>query len=55
MDLVRLEYRKRNYNEVVTPNLFNLDLWKTSGHYTKYKDDLYLLPQNDGKEEGETK
>jgi threonyl-tRNA synthetase len=44
--MIRLEYRKRNYKEVITPNLFNIDLWKISGHYHNYKDDLYLLPQN---------
>jgi len=45
-EMIRLEYRKRNYKEVITPNLFNIDLWKISGHYHNYKDDLYLLPQN---------
>ena len=30
---IRTQYRKRGYMEVVTPNLFNCKLWKTSGHY----------------------
>jgi threonyl-tRNA synthetase len=30
--LIRTEYRKRGYDEVVTPNMFNIDLWKISGH-----------------------
>ena len=30
---IRDEYRVRGYTEVVTPNLFNCKLWKTSGHY----------------------
>jgi threonyl-tRNA synthetase len=30
--LIRSEYWKRGYNEVVTPNMYNIDLWKISGH-----------------------
>jgi len=48
IQLMKLEYKRRNFKEVVTPNIFNIDLWKVSGHYTNYKDDLYLLPSNDG-------
>ena len=28
----------------MTPNIFNIDLWKVSGHYKNYKDDLFLVP-----------
>lgn len=31
---------------MITPNLFNIDLWKVSGHYKNYKDDLFLLPSD---------
>ena len=30
-DFIRAEYRRRGYNEVVTPNMFNIDLWRISG------------------------
>ena len=30
--LIRSEYAKRGYSEVVTPNMYNIDLWKISGH-----------------------
>ena len=43
-DLMKNEYTKRGFKEVKTPNLFNIDLWKVSGHYKNYKDDLYLIP-----------
>ena len=33
---------------MISPNLVNIDLWKISGHYTNYKDDLYLLKNEDG-------
>lgn len=29
---------------MITPNIYNIDLWKVSGHYKNYKDDLYLMP-----------
>ncbi|KAJ5640599.1 threonyl-tRNA synthetase [Penicillium herquei] len=41
--LLREEYRKRNYQEVQTPNMFNVDLWKKSGHWAHYKDDMFKL------------
>jgi len=33
----------RGYQEVQSPNLFNLKLWKTSGHYLNYKDNIFLM------------
>jgi len=43
-DLMKNEYLKRGFKEVKTPNLYNIDLWKVSGHYKNYKDDLFLIP-----------
>jgi len=43
MELMRSEYRKRNYQEVISPNMFNSKLWETSGHWQNYKDDMFLL------------
>lgn len=43
VELIRDEYRVRGYQEVITPNMFNLKLWKTSGHYKNYKDNIYLF------------
>ena len=50
---MRQEYTKRGFGEVVTPNIYNLDLWKVSGHYRNYKDDLFLIPSSD-KQDGVT-
>lgn len=47
IEFMRVEYQKRGFQEVVTPNLYNIDLWKTSGHYKNYKDNLYLLKSGD--------
>lgn len=41
------EYKKRGYQEVITPNLFDIDLWKVSGHYKNYKENLFLLKNED--------
>ncbi|KAL4881364.1 hypothetical protein BJY04DRAFT_188754 [Aspergillus karnatakaensis] len=41
--LLRSEYRKRGYQEVQTPNMYDVSLWKTSGHWAHYKDDMFKL------------
>eukprot|EP00297_Palpitomonas_bilix_P004453 CAMPEP_0113874636 /NCGR_PEP_ID=MMETSP0780_2-20120614/4449_1 /TAXON_ID=652834 /ORGANISM="Palpitomonas bilix" /LENGTH=687 /DNA_ID=CAMNT_0000860441 /DNA_START=24 /DNA_END=2087 /DNA_ORIENTATION=- /assembly_acc=CAM_ASM_000599 len=43
MDIIKKEYRKRGYEEVVTPNVFNLQLWETSGHAAHYKENMFLF------------
>jgi len=43
MDFIRSEYRKRGFKEVVTPNIFNSELWKTSGHWQHYSDDMFTF------------
>ena len=42
-NFIREEYRKRGYQEVITPLIFNTDLWKKSGHYANYKDDMFTV------------
>jgi len=42
-DMIRKEYFARNYQEVVTPNMYNLKLWETSGHAAKYKENMFLI------------
>ena len=36
VDFIRGEYRKRGYQEVVSPNIYNSKLWVTSGHWAHY-------------------
>ncbi|MFT4282840.1 MAG: threonine--tRNA ligase [Candidatus Woesearchaeota archaeon] len=43
VDFIRDEYKKRGYDEVITPQLFNKKLWETSGHWEHYKDDMFIL------------
>ncbi len=42
-DLRRSENRKRGYEEVRTPQLYNSDLWVTSGHWEKYREHMFRL------------
>ncbi len=37
------EYRRRGYQLVVTPHIARSDLWKTSGHFDYYRDNMYTL------------
>lgn len=41
-EMIREQYRVRGYKEVLSPNIFNLKLWKTSGHYSKYKENMFI-------------
>ncbi|KAI0342429.1 threonyl-tRNA synthetase [Trametopsis cervina] len=43
LELMRSEYFKRGYQEVISPNMFNSKLWETSGHWKNYKDDMFTL------------
>jgi threonyl-tRNA synthetase len=45
------EYWKRGYQEVQTPNMFDFDLWNTSGHAANYKDNMFQL-EVEGREFG---
>lgn len=42
-DFIRKEYWKRGYEEVITPNMFNLNLWEISGHAQHYKDNMFIF------------
>ncbi|KAJ3278587.1 54S ribosomal protein L39, mitochondrial [Borealophlyctis nickersoniae] len=43
MDFLRQEYRRYGYREVITPQLFNKELWETSGHWQNYKEDMFVI------------
>ena len=52
IDMIREQYRVRGFQEVISPNLFNLKLWKTSGHYVNYKENLFAIPPSDNEVNG---
>ncbi|MFA5063060.1 MAG: threonine--tRNA ligase [Candidatus Omnitrophota bacterium] len=37
------EHLKRGYQIVITPHIMQAGLWKTSGHYDYYKENMYML------------
>ncbi|XP_053984296.1 threonine--tRNA ligase 1, cytoplasmic isoform X2 [Hylaeus volcanicus] len=41
VEFIRSEYRKRGFQEVVTPNIFNSKLWQTSGHWQHYAENMF--------------
>jgi len=43
LTLVREEYLKRGYDEVVTPLLYDKALWETSGHWEHYRENMFIL------------
>lgn len=43
VNLMKEAYRERGFQEVMTPNLFNTQLWETSGHWAKYKENMFCI------------
>uniref|UniRef100_A0A6M2DWL6 threonine--tRNA ligase n=1 Tax=Xenopsylla cheopis TaxID=163159 RepID=A0A6M2DWL6_XENCH len=41
IDFIRKEYRKRGFQEVVSPNIYNAKLWQTSGHWAHYAENMF--------------
>ncbi len=48
---LRRDLYDRGYEEVITPHIYNADVWKTSGHYGFYKENMYFFDINEGTEE----
>jgi threonyl-tRNA synthetase len=46
-DLRRRENLKRGYVEVKTPVIFDKTLWETSGHWEKFREHMFLIPEGD--------
>ncbi|KAE9020757.1 putative threonine--tRNA ligase 1, cytoplasmic [Phytophthora fragariae] len=44
-DFIRGEYKRRGYDEVITPLIFKKELWETSGHLKNYHDDMFMVSQ----------
>ncbi len=42
IEFMRRIYAHYNYKEVITPQVLDVTLWKTSGHYENYKDDMFF-------------
>jgi threonyl-tRNA synthetase len=53
-DFLKQEQLKRGYLPVVTPHIARVDLFKTSGHWQKYHEDMFpLMSENEAERLGE--
>jgi len=43
IEFIKNHYWNRGYDEVITPNIYNLDLWHRSGHALHYKDAMFCF------------
>ena len=46
-DYEKKEHLKRGYQLVITPHIMQAELWKTSGHYEYYKENMYTFNIDD--------
>ncbi|MFH1964923.1 MAG: threonine--tRNA ligase [Acidobacteriota bacterium] len=46
-NFLREELEKNGYQFVVTPHIAKSDLWKTSGHYSYFRENMYTLPMDE--------
>ena len=63
-NMLRDQYWDRGYQEVQSPNMYDVELWKTSGHWQHYQDDMFRvqvkddstdpMPLSDKKPDGKT-
>lgn len=48
----RKKWAKFGYSEISTPQVMNVNLWKVSGHYENYREDMYLFKDEHNEEFG---
>jgi len=44
---MRSLYGRYGYTEVITPLIYKTELWKTSGHYDAFREDMFLMAVED--------
>ena len=52
LQFLKREYSRYGYEEVITPMLFNKDLWIQSGHWQNYKEDMFLIKNDEDSTSG---
>ncbi|KAL3337130.1 hypothetical protein AABB24_029674 [Solanum stoloniferum] len=43
LEFIKSQYWKRGYEEVWSPNMYNMQLWETSGHAANYKENMFVF------------
>lgn len=51
VEYMRSQMRNHGFKEVITPQLFKNDLWKQSGHWDHYKEDMFSVKGGTAEEE----
>lgn len=49
VNFIKQEYKKRGYQEVITPLLYDKSLWLTSGHWEHFRENMFVL-ESEGRE-----
>jgi threonyl-tRNA synthetase len=52
VDFMRSLYPKYGFSEVMTPQLFRTEIFKTSGHYQLFREDMFMLQGDEDEELG---
>jgi threonyl-tRNA synthetase len=50
VDYIRSLYPRYGFQEVISPQLFRTELFKTSGHYQLFREDMFLMEGDQGEE-----
>jgi threonyl-tRNA synthetase len=48
----RVEHEKHNYQEIMSPLINKSDLWKISGHWDHYKEDMFIADMGENEQYG---
>ncbi|KAL8557064.1 hypothetical protein ACS0TY_004512 [Phlomoides rotata] len=43
LEFIKSQYWNRGYEEVWSPNMYNMQLWETSGHAANYKENMFVF------------
>ncbi|CAG9856785.1 unnamed protein product [Phyllotreta striolata] len=43
VNFIKQQYKERGYKEVITPNIYNVKLWKKSGHWSHYAENMFAF------------
>src|SRR5580693_2072334 len=47
LDFWRKEHEQRGYLEIASPLINEKSLWETSGHWSHYKDSMFIIPESE--------
>lgn len=47
VDYIRQLYKKYQYDEVISPQIFDMELWRQSGHYEMFIDNMFSMQMSE--------